>query len=1067
MPRSTLVQPATCVKVPLIDHRDDLDVVCDVSIIRTSVSAISTMSTQKKVPNARGGKKGGRRRFTPKPRPDQNSEKRKTGSSFTILDDEPQRIVNPLCDIPRIEGQPQHYHDPPSALELYVWTDLVFGKPDTFPLSYYARLLGFQVDPTPEDKYVALDIATIPRIKDVPHIPPLGSIFKTWRQEKDLLQYKDPVYMALLEESSHGVENLVKAAINHGANRVLSSPCMELAKELMGVHVHEFKTDDQGGEFGVVCGEFSIRYDFMWYQVSKEEEKKSRKDTAKAVNPHGLTSLASRVQKPKVSELTLHIKCIGKGPYLAPSHHESSNGVDSTSNSASAKLSSLQPSDSRLSTSGTSSTLILNPETAFNSSESNEKKENNEGEDFGAEPGQTVTGSENESTDDPVLIILTALCLEHARACDIFYGFVQVADPTIATLLCKYFRMVPLKNSSEKSNAITLLCDLNKCTSKYAFLLYKATPKQRSEALQDDDNADLRVLVRLPTAEMVNRTIDGVEPKPQKSSRKRVESASIKSAIKAIRPLSFGLRVEGENIKSLDNGACSMIEASDANNFEQIPPWNILRTFPTRASIPGDDEDTNEILDSLIKKRDEVLSIESRMEVKLRSILSAVLDERIRYEKAITTRREDEETLKEYTAILNRRRELDLAFQKQRDQDMDAVCEICNDGEVTPDNQILFCEACNVAIHQFCYGIERVPEGDYYCIACRYFGREKANLAIARQIERGAVLKMGPSPLPINCELCPRKQGAFIRTDTSTHVTNADGVNVSKWIHVLCAKWQGLNFIDNEKKDCVEDVRALKQTFRLHGITCQLCQGDRGAFNQCRVPGCEKWLHVTCARSYGRCEVVHGENCHGEVLDNPWTLLCPDHSNVIPPPDSSTLEQLVMWAKAFPPEPPVEKIPPKPCSKPFGKLSGKERREFLSMLENEKALVAELMTKKLHGVRCEVCHTMEDEGRNLTKCVCCGVVFCDSCKLPFDEDDIEAKQFKCQACKFVEEAKSKEAVEKPKCVLCFQPGGWLRMARGTPMKKWAVNRQKEFEKTLFGKKLWVHALCAMYVRLCV
>lgn len=435
----------------------------------------------------------------------------------------------------------------------------------------------------------------------------------------------------------------------------------------------------------------------------------------------------------------------------------------------------------------------------------------------------------------------------------------------------------------------------------------------------------------------------------------------------------------------------------------------------------------------------------------------------MQYENDVSRRKEDEQTLIEYEAVLNRRRELDIAFQKQRDQDMDAVCEICGDGEVTPDNQILFCEACNVAIHQYCYGIEKVPEGDYYCIACRYFGREEAGLAVARQLERGAALKLAPSPLPINCELCPRKQGAFIRTDTSTHAANADGIKVSKWVHVLCAKWQGLNFIDNGKKDCVEDVVDLKLNFRIHGITCQLCQGDRGSFNQCRSPGCKNWIHVTCARAFGRCEVIHGENCHGEVLLNPWTLLCPEHSDVVPPPDSSTLEQLRMWAKEFPPEPEVEKPKPKPIPKSFSKLSAQERREFLAIPENEEALVDELLNRKLQGVRCEVCHTIEDEGKNLTRCVCCGIVFCDSCKLPFDDEDIEAKQFTCQVCKYLEEAKATGTdVEKPKCILCFQPGGWLRMARGTPMRKWPLNRQREYEKTLFEKRLWVHALCAIW-----
>ncbi|KAI2499535.1 PHD-like zinc-binding domain containing protein [Fragilaria crotonensis] len=128
----------------------------------------------------------------------------------------------------------------------------------------------------------------------------------------------------------------------------------------------------------------------------------------------------------------------------------------------------------------------------------------------------------------------------------------------------------------------------------------------------------------------------------------------------------------------------------------------------------------------------------------------------------------------------------------------------------------------------------------------------------------------------------------------------------------------------------------------------------------------KNWIHVTCARAFGRCEVIHGENCHGEVLLNPWTLLCPEHSDVVPPPDSSTLEQLRMWAKEFPPEPEVEKPKPKPIPKSFSKLSAQERREFLAIPENEKALVDELLNRKLQGVRCEVCHTIEDEGKNLT-----------------------------------------------------------------------------------------------------
>lgn len=495
------------------------------------------------------------------------------------------------------------------------------------------------------------------------------------------------------------------------------------------------------------------------------------------------------------------------------------------------------------------------------------------------------------------------------------------------------------------------------------------------------------------------------------------------------------------------------------------PSWNVVKVFSQVIPTTDTNED-DEIVRDLKAKQAELQALEDSLKPKAESLLQQVIDIRMDYEQGAAKRQEEADMLQAYKKILERRKEIDNAWQKQLEQDMDAVCEICRDGEVTPDNQILFCEACNVAVHQMCYGIDEVPEGDYYCIACRYLGRDKMSKALSQR--GGEAKRVAPSPLPICCELCPRKQGAFVRSDTSSLETkNPDGtVNavLSKWVHVVCAKWQGLNFVPLGQTDVVEDVQELKRDFLRHGKSCMLCLGRRGAYVNCRHDGCDSWMHVTCARATGLCEVSHGENCHGDIESNPWTLLCPAHSTIDPDnvaQDRVSIEQLVRSAEAFPPEPYVEPIKVRP-NKVFNKMTGSERRKFLANPQYEQDLLDEL-SKKLHGVHCEVCHQFEEDGRNLKKCVGCSVVFCSSCVLPADIDPDE-REYRCPACKYIEEMeKTGEEYEQPQCTMCFQRGGWLREAYAEPVNRKTYWRQhpEEYEATLFAKDLWCHALCTM------
>lgn len=48
----------------------------------------------------------------------------------------------------------------------------------------------------------------------------------------------------------------------------------------------------------------------------------------------------------------------------------------------------------------------------------------------------------------------------------------------------------------------------------------------------------------------------------------------------------------------------------------------------------------------------------------------------------------------------------------------DVICDACRDGDSVDGNQIVLCDGCDVAIHQRCYGIGEVPEGDWFCERC-------------------------------------------------------------------------------------------------------------------------------------------------------------------------------------------------------------------------------------------------------------------------------------------------------------------------------------------------------------
>ncbi|KAK0412051.1 hypothetical protein QR680_006008 [Steinernema hermaphroditum] len=175
--------------------------------------------------------------------------------------------------------------------------------------------------------------------------------------------------------------------------------------------------------------------------------------------------------------------------------------------------------------------------------------------------------------------------------------------------------------------------------------------------------------------------------------------------------------------------------------------------------------------------------------------------------------------------------------------DQASGCCICREGEADQSNQILFCDMCNIAVHQDCYGVPYVPEGQWFCRRCQ----------------------ISPS-VAVNCVACFQSTGALKRT------------TCGRWAHVVCTIWVNeLHFGNTAFMEPIENVDfALKRRRKLR---CIVCKRRGGACLQCSKKHCSFAFHVTCAITAGF-EMRVNETGEGSVEANVYShfIFCPMHS---------------------------------------------------------------------------------------------------------------------------------------------------------------------------------------------
>ncbi|ORY19799.1 hypothetical protein BCR34DRAFT_595247 [Clohesyomyces aquaticus] len=180
-------------------------------------------------------------------------------------------------------------------------------------------------------------------------------------------------------------------------------------------------------------------------------------------------------------------------------------------------------------------------------------------------------------------------------------------------------------------------------------------------------------------------------------------------------------------------------------------------------------------------------------------------------------------------------------------EEQDTKCAICDDGDCENTNAIVFCDGCDLAVHQECYGVPFIPEGQWLCRRCQLVGR-------------GTPVSEQPG-----CIFCPNIDGAFKQTTTM------------KWAHLLCALWIPEVSLGNTTfQEPVQDVEKVPKT--RWKLSCYICKQKMGACIQCGHKSCFEAFHVTCARRAQLCLRMKSSHSQSSLDASVLKAFCDRHS---------------------------------------------------------------------------------------------------------------------------------------------------------------------------------------------
>ncbi|OEH75103.1 PHD-finger domain-containing protein [Cyclospora cayetanensis] len=183
-------------------------------------------------------------------------------------------------------------------------------------------------------------------------------------------------------------------------------------------------------------------------------------------------------------------------------------------------------------------------------------------------------------------------------------------------------------------------------------------------------------------------------------------------------------------------------------------------------------------------------------------------------------------------------------------QDDGVRCDVCANADTTADDAIVLCDGCDVAVHQSCYLISEVPEGEWYCEYCAAKRRADDHMKRLKAVQQNKDLTVEQKEAELTalvakaessgtdipclsrrCVLCPRRGGALIRT--------TEGL----WAHVSCGLWIPECWVVGCRSVCGVPLICASR----FSVPCCICGLRGGASIQCAYEKCVTSFHAACA----------------------------------------------------------------------------------------------------------------------------------------------------------------------------------------------------------------------------